>query len=157
MINSPSAHHSIYGAKSNVTKGTYYKLWARRIDDENTWNAIDHEIHARKRRVLNHAFSENAIRSAEPFVIQHVNRWCELLGQNTEREWSEPRDMAHWANYLMFDILGDLCFGKSMGIKEQEENELRNVPYFIASFMTVFHNVRLAWLFINHLLESDGF
>lgn len=141
MINSPAGHHSIYSQKANVTKGISYKVWRRKANEVNTWNCIDNAKHARKRRVLNNAFSESAVRSAETFVIQHVNRWCELLGENTEKEWSKPRDMTHWANFLVFDILGDLCFGKSMEIKEPGENELKAVPDFIASSVKLFYPV----------------
>lgn len=110
----------------------------------NTWSSVDKAQHARKRRVLAHAFSENAVRSAETFVIQHVNRWCELLGENTQKQWSEPRDMARWANYLVFDILGDLCFGKSMEIKEPGENTLKDVPSYIVDYMILQTDVRSA-------------
>lgn len=142
MINSPTGHHSIYKPKANVTKGTFYKVYPRKASDMNTWNCTNNAKHASKRRVLNHIFSENAIRSAEKFVIQHVNRWCELLGENSE-EWSKPRDMSHWSNYLVFDILGDLCFGKSMETKEPGENELKAVPYFMATSLNLFYRVSL--------------
>lgn len=141
MINSPTGHHSIYNPKANVTKGTSYKVWPRKANEMNTWNCTDNAKHANKRRVLNYVFSENAVRSAETYVINHVNRWCELLGENTESEWSEPRDMTQWANHLVFDILGDLCFGKSMETKEPGENELKAVPYFIATSVSLFYHV----------------
>ena len=141
MINSPTGHQSIYNPKANVKKAIFYRVWPRKTNEIGTWTSIDNAKHARKRRVLNYVFSENATRSAEPFVIQHVNRWCELLGENTEKEWSEPRDMARWANYLVFDILGDLCFGKSMEIKEPGEIELKAMPDYIASIMTLLYSV----------------
>lgn len=74
-------------------------------------------------------------------MIHHVNRWCELLGENTEKEWSVPRDMAHWAGYLVFDILADLCFGKSMEIKEPEDNELKRVPDLMGESIKIFYEV----------------
>lgn len=141
MINSTTGHETIYSPKANVTKATFYKLFPRRTNIVDTWQCIDNATHARKRRVLNYVFSENAMRSAETFVIQHVNRWCALLGENTENEWSKPRDMAYWASHLVFDILGDLCFGKSMEIKEPGENELKAVPYFMATSATLFYPV----------------
>ncbi|MCJ1462456.1 hypothetical protein MMC07_001058 [Pseudocyphellaria aurata] len=132
LFNSPTAYRSIYNFRANVTKGTFYKIYPRKANEHNTWNCVDNAKHAKKRRVLNHVFSGKAVRSAETFVIQHVNRWCELLGENTENEWSTPRNMALWADYLVFDILGDLLFGKSMRIKEPGENMLKaigNAPF----------------------------
>lgn len=141
LFNSPTDFRSIYSFKANVMKGIFYKIWPRKATELNTWHCIDNAKHSSKRKVLNHIFSENSVRSAETFVIQHVNRWCELLGENTEKEWSAPCNMAHWADYLVFDILGDLCFGKSMKIKEPGENKLKAVPDFIASFTTTFYHV----------------
>lgn len=74
-------------------------------------------------------------------MIHHVDRWCELLGENTEKEWSDDRDMAHWANYVIFDILSDLCFGKSMEIKEPGKNELKGVPDFMVNSVRIFYPV----------------
>lgn len=141
IINSPTGHHSIYSPKANVTKGNFYKIFPRKANETNIWSCTSSVKHASKRRVLNKIFSESVMRSAETSVIQHVNRWCELLGENTEKEWSKPRNMAHWANYLVFDILGDLCFGKSMEIKEPGVNELKGVPDFIATFSEILYSV----------------
>jgi cytochrome P450 len=38
----------------------------------NTWNATNVEAHARKRRVLNNAFSDRALRGMEPFLISNT-------------------------------------------------------------------------------------
>lgn len=124
-----------------MTKATFYKVYQVKANVSNTWQCIDNAKHTKKRRILNYVFSENAMRSAEKFVIQHVDRWCELLGENAELEWSKPRDMAKWANCLVFDIFGDLCFGKSMEIKEQGENELKAVPYMMATTSTLYYTV----------------
>lgn len=140
MINSPSGHQSIYNAKARVTKGIFYKVWPRKTSHPNTWDCVDNSMHARKRHVLHYVFSENAMRSAETFVIQHVNRWCELLGENNA--WSRPRNMADWTDRLVFDILVDLCFGESMEIKEPGESELKKVPHLIDIVMKTFNYVR---------------
>ena len=101
-----------------MTKAAFYKFYPLKANGPNTWQWIDNAKHARKRRILNYFFSENAMRFAEKFAIQHVDLWCEPLGENAEKEWSKPRDMATWANYLVFNILGNLCFGNSMQMKE---------------------------------------
>lgn len=65
-------------------------------------------MHARKRRILNAAFSDKALRAAEPFIVQHTERWCDILLDFVGREWSPPRDMAEWSDYLVLDLLGKL-------------------------------------------------
>lgn len=58
--------------------------------------------------------------------MKNVQKWCHALGesQNSQEknQWSNKRNMATWASYLGFDILGDLCFGESFHTIESEEN-----------------------------------
>ena len=49
--------------------------------------------------------------------------------------------MADWANYLVFDILGDLCYARSFGIKEPGPNELKFIPELICDYMKFGHPV----------------
>lgn len=135
MINTPIGYRAIYNAHPNVKKAAFYEVWTRNKDDQNTLNIVDRAHHARKRRILNSVFSENALRSAETFVIQHVNRWCELLLDKNSVDWSAPKNMTDWSDCLVFDILGDLCFGKSFDIKEPEANQLKVVPHTIHAYM----------------------
>ncbi|KAG9227923.1 cytochrome P450 [Amylocarpus encephaloides] len=43
--------------------------------------------------------------------------------------------MSDLTDYLVFDIMGDLCFGKSFERKEPGENPFRHMPHTIADFM----------------------
>lgn len=141
VINTPAGLRAIYEAKANVKKGKYYEVYPRGPGEVNTLNVIDKVKHARKRRVLNHAFSENAMHSAEAFIIQNVDRWCELLIDGSHDDWTEPRNMSDCAEHLVFDILGDLCFGKNFGIKEPGENQFRSVPRMITTHVKLMHPV----------------
>lgn len=85
--------------------------------------ATDKSVHAFKRRVLSQAFSEQSIRSLEPFIISNVDRWLVELERSVTEEnkgWSPPKNMAKHATYLAMDIVGDLCFGKPFGAIESE-------------------------------------
>jgi len=143
LFNSPSAYQAIYQTRSNVKKGKFYEIWPRNPQNNNTLSTVDKMVHARKRRVLNSAFSEKAIRSAEAFVVQHVDRWNELLVVGNDGEsWTEAQNMSDLTDYLVFDIMGDLCFGKSFDLKEPGENPLRHMPHTIADFMQLMYPVR---------------
>lgn len=150
MTNSPSAHHEIYSAKANVKKGVYYRVWPKNHNQQNTWSVTDRKQHVQKRRVLSNAFSDRAVRAAEQFVIRHVDRWCELLIQDAGNGWSKPRNIARWSEFLVFDILTDLCFGKSFEIKEPGENELKDVPSQMAASSALFHRVCPFYPLANH-------
>lgn len=143
-MNTPTGLKTIFSNKANVKKAQYYKAYPRNIHSATTWNSTDKDVHSRKRRVLNNAFSDKALRSAEPFIHANVDRWCELLTgeiQNTKKEWSDSLNMAKWADHLIFDILGDLCFGKSFDMKEPD-SKLRFVPALMTDFLGIIHPVR---------------
>lgn len=59
-------------------------------------------------------------------MVNTINDWIEALGSGTNNEWSTPKDVADWANYLTFDVLGDLCFGKAFGLIKS--NTFRAAP-----------------------------
>lgn len=103
----------------------------------NTLNTSDAQTHRNKRRLLNLVFTEKSLRSAEEFIINHVDRWNEILkGDNVKPgEWSAPFNIAEWADYLAFDIMGDLSFGVQFNTKEAKENRFRKVPHTIHEYL----------------------
>ena len=86
-------------------------------------------------------YRQTALRSAEPYIIQHADRWCELSIGDTGAQWSEARNMVDWANAVVFDILGDLLYAKSYDIKEPGPNEQKYIPNFITQFVATGHPV----------------
>lgn len=42
--------------------------------------------------------------------------------------------MTHEVNYLVFDILGDLCFGKQFNMKEPD-SDLKHIPELMTVFL----------------------
>ncbi|KAF5622875.1 Isotrichodermin C-15 hydroxylase [Fusarium sp. NRRL 52700] len=141
LINTPTGLKTIFNNKANVKKTEYYKTYPRNIHVMTTWNTVDKTMHARKRRVMNHAFSDKALRSCEPFIRSNIDRWIELLDQEIgEKKWSHSLNMARWADHLIFDTLGELCFGKSFGMKEHD-SELRHIPTLMTDFMSTIHPI----------------
>ena len=139
LFNTPNAYRDIYSHKANVKKDRSYDAWRRNEDDANALNVSDVASHARKRKILNTVFTESSIRSAATFIIQHIDRWNELTV--TGHDWSEPVDFTKWINKLIFDILGDLCFGKSFGTMESGENSFTMIPEVIDSYMSLWNPV----------------
>lgn len=119
-----------------MKKGLYYQAWPRNAKALTTWNSTDIAIHNRKRRVLGYAFSDKALRSAELFVHSNVDEWIALMSQEIKpgQDWSGPLRMNDWTNWLVFDILGDLCFGKSFNMKKRD-GYMREVPELMAGML----------------------
>jgi hypothetical protein len=119
----------------------YYQVWPRNVHTINTWSSTSISVHARKRRVLNYAFSEAALRDAEVFLHSNIDRWLELLRQSGEDgQWTGSLNMCDSINWLVFDILGDLCFGQNFNMKEPDSN-LRHIPEVMVSFLELLHPV----------------
>jgi len=92
------------------------------------------------RKPLNSAFSDKSLRSAEPFISKNVNRWIELMLDAEETkdttEWATPKNLGgEWIDYFVFDILGDLCFGKSFETMEPGDNPLRQIPHIVGEYL----------------------
>lgn len=107
VFNSPKANRDIYESKANVKKGIMYDTYPRKTGSTSSWNCTDKVKHARKRRILNAAFSEKALKSSERYIVQHTDRWCELLLDDGNHGWSSSKNMADWSDRLVFDILGE--------------------------------------------------
>lgn len=122
--------HQIYGSNvANVRKSAFYKV----LDGGSTTHTeIDKERHSARRRVLSHAFSDAALRAAEISVVCNVRKFVRLvgpekkhsdadassnagekIGTTTDEDWSTSRDMSKWCNWLAYDIMANLIFGKS--------------------------------------------
>lgn len=80
---------------------------------------------------MSHAFSDQAIKTLEKYILANVRVGCELLGRrrsevvdfsDKERGWNDAWNAAHWCEWLVFDIMGDLVFGKAFGMLESPAN-----------------------------------
>lgn len=128
-FNDSTALKDIYGsAKANVRKADFYSAFPPTKDTFNTHSSIDKASHARKRRVLSHAFSDAAIKSMENHILAHVRQFCENLGSRTlsdgsdSQKWTEAKNMSELPDYLAFDVMGDLCFGKAFDMQTRPQN-----------------------------------
>lgn len=124
-VNSDTALHEIYGHRANVKKAEFYDAFVHPAP--NTHNARDKDLHARKRRVLSHAFSDGAIKEVEKYILANIRTFCEAIGDYgrvipDNKGWSSPKNMSDWSSWLAMDILGDLCFGKAFHMLERPDN-----------------------------------
>ena len=130
-INTAGALEEIYASrKANVQKADWYRTIDAGSGAFSTHSEIDRKKHAFRRRVLAHAFSDTALRSAETLILENVSIWCEYLGSSKDgeqaKEWTLAKNMCDWANYLSYDIMGNLTFGTRFECIEKEKH--RYVP-----------------------------
>lgn len=135
VYNDAKSWKQIYNFKANVQRSTFYKTTQRNDEDVSTLSAIDKSLHARKRKILNYAFTDKAVRAACEFVNAHLDRWHELLVPADTKEWTTAVNITPKIDALILDILGDLCFGRSFETKEPGDNPIKSVPHAILEYL----------------------
>jgi cytochrome P450 len=108
-VNTATGLKDIYGFKANARKSDWYMGLLSHPGAYSTHSVISKPEHSTKRRIMAHAFSENALRAMEPQMSDIVNEWITKLGEKCTPTW----DMSVWTNFLSLDILSKLCFGES--------------------------------------------
>jgi cytochrome P450 len=106
-------------------------------------STVDVEKHAQKRRLLNLAFTEQSIKAAGPIMSEHIDQWNRVLVTKTDEDgWSAPRDMSTWNDYLVFDVIGDLCFGEDFKRREEADNPYKQIPHTLMGYVKAGYPVR---------------
>ena len=112
--NSAQAWRDIYGTRAGKNQIPRDKQFffgdGDGIADIIVSNDVDH---ARIRRLLAYAFSEQALRGQEPLVTKYIDLMVSKLHGEIAGSTDGIVDMARWYNFTTFDIIGDLCFGES--------------------------------------------
>jgi cytochrome P450 len=123
----------IYGANQNVQKSIFYQPSMEHGGGlASIFNARDRQLHARKKRILAPAFTEVALSSMEEYILPHIRAFFETASEENSsgaegHVWVV--DVAKWANYLTFDIMAELAFGKDFGMIEGKAS--RELPDII--------------------------
>lgn len=117
-VNTAQGLHDIYGHGKKLKKANFYNAFTAIKGVYNTHNVIDKTVHGRKRRVLSQAFSDHALKAMEDVVLLHVRQLCDKLADfrgSTSYSGKEERvrNLASWFSWLTYDVMGELCFGKS--------------------------------------------
>ncbi|KAI5928773.1 benzoate 4-monooxygenase cytochrome P450 [Camillea tinctor] len=139
----PDAYADIYSMKSNVRRAPFFAAFKRVENENTTLTEIDVAKHARKRKLLALSFTDQSVRAASEFVIKHVDRWVQIISQEIGdcTNWSAPKDFTELIDTLVFDIMGDLSFGKSFDIKEPGINPLKVIPHNIAQYLRFYYPI----------------
>ncbi|KAE8316165.1 cytochrome P450 [Aspergillus transmontanensis] len=116
----------IYSTKANVCKIDSYVVMSVSSHAPNTFSCIDKKKHAFKRRILFQAFTDNALNGVQDQVLSHVTGFCAMLnpppsdGVGLSFDWGPSVDIAPLCDYLAFDVISDLCYGRSFGMLKSD-------------------------------------
>lgn len=141
IFRDPTAYRDIYGTRANVRRSDFYN--ALKVSDSrtNTITLTDNTAHSRSRKLLDQAFTTKSLRSSADFMQHHIDRWHELLALESAQGWTPPFNFTDKVNHLIFDILGDICYGASFSTKEPGSNPLKALPRTVVDTATAFYTV----------------
>ena len=91
---------------------------------------IDRTKHSYRRRFHSQALNASTVKEMEESILRNVRKYCRILGEESDRDWTKARDVGNIISYLTSDIIGDLTFGRNWGLIESEDN--RNLPAIIS-------------------------
>jgi hypothetical protein len=89
--------------------------------------------------------------------VNHVRNWCHHLGKvTTKGDWSEGMNMSTWSDYLTFDLLSDLCFGKRLDVYNKEDNRfvIELLPNAVKSLYEVCIHDTVIYLISNKCFKA---
>lgn len=135
-FNTSTAVQTIYGnsRKNNVRKADMYNFFDDPGQSPSTFNTLEKGTQSRKRRILSHAFSPQALEGADEIIVRNTDRWADILKQqdsSARQDWTEARDMTQYCDWFAFDTAVDLAFGKTFNLLGDEE--YRFLPSYIMS------------------------
>ncbi|KAL4724381.1 hypothetical protein ACLX1H_008995 [Fusarium chlamydosporum] len=111
------AINTIYGHGNGFLKADFYDTFVsiRR----GLFNTRDRAEHSRKRKIVSHTFAPKSVLEFEPYIRQNlevfIKQW-DRISSNKERDGYGRVDCLNWFNFLAFDIIADLAFGKPFGM-----------------------------------------
>lgn len=147
---------AIYQNDDRITKSFTYELLTRN-GVYSVFNTLDRKMHAYKRKIVSHAFSQRSIRSFEPALLSQVGIYLEqlqLLGSSSSPASSQPVNMTEKLGRLAADIIGQLALGYDLATQTREENRFlprsMTLSFFVGNIshhFPAFYKVHTNWVF----------
>ncbi|KAI5815059.1 cytochrome P450 67 [Pyronema omphalodes] len=156
-IRNVEAVYEIYGARSGCWKAMHY---AMNEDDPNVslHSSRGKELHAHRRKAWDRAFSISSQSRYRSTITCLVTLFISRLRSQN----GVGVDATSWSNYLSFDIMGEISFGKSWGMLETGQyhdaiKRLHDSMFLLAIFWHVPWVVRLLDMIPGAASAMKGF
>lgn len=100
---------------------------------QSLFSTKDEDYHAKYRRCVNNAFSMSSLVGYEPlvdstmkvFIDQTRRRYCDT---------GRSCNFSQWLQYVAFDVIGELTWGKRLGFIERDE-DVEGIVAFVSKFL----------------------
>ncbi|KAL1863324.1 hypothetical protein Plec18170_000158 [Paecilomyces lecythidis] len=152
----PAAIRTIYNTKSRLEKSRRWEVFSPAGINQPYGSMRDMAEHGMHRRQVAGAYATSSLHRYEPMVDRNIENLLEgLEKQRKSGIWKV--DIARWAYYYAYDLIGFVTFGKPIGFL----NQGRDVHYLITTqiamlyyFRTIVQLPMLRWFGINNPLLS---
>ncbi|KAJ2977059.1 hypothetical protein NUW58_g7924 [Xylaria curta] len=128
-IASPDGMRIIYAHGNGFVKDTFYNSMLS-LGLPSIFSTQDRAEHARKRKLVSHAFSPGAIHDFEPYMSTNLELWVSQLDRVAAKPGQDGFarvNIMPWCTYLAFDIIGDLAFGAPFGMIKRGSDECESI------------------------------
>jgi hypothetical protein len=112
----PDAISEILGSSSRCTRAAWYGMAHPIRAIFHTRSKVEHE---KRRQVWAPGLSTKALKAYQPRIESNVASLVQQIDRHKAR--GEAVNVSHWFNYLSFDIMGDVGFGKRFGMLDKGE------------------------------------
>ncbi|KAI0244276.1 hypothetical protein L0F63_005770 [Massospora cicadina] len=99
------------------SKGSIYNGF--RYFGDNLLTIKSREEHSKRRRLVAPGYSRNSILQLEPTILEKCVR---PLLSNVESACGDKVDILHQFHYFSWDVIGEACFGHSLGMLKQSNH-----------------------------------
>lgn len=117
MLDEPAAFREVYGFGKPFSKGrAYAPMNTNPHARPNIVFNNDKKDHAWRKRIIQQAFSERALRQSQTYTKKHVNILCDIFGKmppGKDGKWSDNTNIEKWIYWCIQDTMTDLVFGRS--------------------------------------------
>ena len=96
-----------------------YDLFKSGNGSSNIFSTRNLDVHARHRRLLSSAMSEASLKNVEYIVHERASLAVEKIGLEMSKKGAA--DVMKWWLYFSTDVIGELTFGDSFRMLEQEK------------------------------------
>lgn len=117
IFDQPAARNEIHGIGKNFKKGRSYIVAnpTPEVPPNIAWQ-LDYKKHAQRKRIIQQAFSERALRESQVYIKPHIDTLCRIIADSPKADdgkWTQALDFHQLLYWLTQDVLTDMVFGRS--------------------------------------------
>ncbi|KAF3003337.1 hypothetical protein E8E14_000998 [Neopestalotiopsis sp. 37M] len=131
VFSSIKALRDIY-QNDRITKSRGYLISQKSPGEYGLFNALDRQLHQKKRKLVGRALAPRFIQSFEPTMIQQIDIFIQQLRNHCHDDSNDYVNVTNQTKYLSADIMGHLLFKYPLNL--QTENTHRVLSYSRANF-----------------------